>query len=256
MISSPILVATIASLLPASTLAAIYLGWTIPNVPSAGFQNISFPFDLSQAPHKEGWYFAQQFRFIGQDYVGFTGLQPLPDDNGQPIIRAIFSSFIPGTTVRDANCWDSAGGGPGAACSLEFPADYDHGYSLEVVNTGGSTTWTGTVVDTTTNKKLHVGTYTLPEGTQGIKSYEIGFVKYFEPEPDSEHCDELPYTSVTFGNPFTPTEEGSLGGAYEYPEDFCTGEQDFKFKSGLQLEAGFKTPTRSHRGVISYLFNQ
>ena len=229
--------------------------WKIPEVPSAGFQNISFPFDLSQAPHKEGWYFAQQFRFIGQDHVGYTGLQPSFDDKGQPIIHAVFSSFIPGTTVRDANCWDSADGGPGAACSLDFPGDYDHGYTLEIVNTGGSTTWTGSVIDTTTDKKLHVGTYTLPEGTQGIGGYQRGFVEYFLNTPDKEHCYELPYTSVTFGNPFTPTEEGSLEDAYENPGAFCTDEQDFKSsksKAGVQVEAGFKT----QRGVISYLFNQ
>ena len=80
-------------------------------------------------------------------------------------------------------------------------------------------------------------------------------MEYFELEPDKEHCDELPYTTVTFGNPFTPTEVGSLRDPYEDPGAFCTGEQDFKFSrseaGNVQVEAGFKT----QRGVISYLFN-
>ena len=76
----------------------------------------------------------------------------------------------------------------------------------------------------------------------------MGFVQYFLDEPKKDHCDKLPYTSVTFGNPFTPTEEGSLGNPSENKGEFCTGEQGFKFMRGVQVEAGFNL---KKRGVVS-----
>ena len=222
--------------------------WNVPNVPCGGFRTINFPFDISQAPHKEGWYFAQQFNFLGQDSVGYTGLQPRPDDeNGQPVIHAAFSSFIDGTTQDDPNCWDTADGGPGVGCAVDFSAPYDHSYHLEIVNTGG-TTWTGTCVDDTTGNRIHVGTYTLPSGTQGIMGEQWGFVEYYALEP--KECPKVPYTSVTFGHPFTPTDTGSLGNPYENPGAFCTGEQDFKFSrstAGVRVEAGFKSLPQLHQ---------
>jgi hypothetical protein len=236
---SPILVATIASLLPASTLALVQIDWNVANVPSSGLKSITFPFSISQSPHKTGYYFAQQFNFVGQDNVGYAGLQPRPDANGRPVIHAVFSSFIAGTTTSDANCHPGADGGPGVSCAVEFTGPYSNSYALEIVNTGG-TTWVGTCVDNTTGQRVHVGTFTLPSGTQGIRGNQVGFVEYYPWNNGQHECGSLPYTSVTFGNPLTPTGQGGLSNAYETGD--CVGKVAFKSSrtsADVQVQVGF-----------------
>ncbi|KAG0074492.1 hypothetical protein BGZ90_010706 [Linnemannia elongata] len=135
--------AVLALYSPSAVFALVGIKWNVMNAPSSGLKDITFPFDISQAPHKTGYYFAQQFSLI--------------DSSGKPVIHAVFSSFIPGTTTTDSNCRIGADGGPGVSCAVDFSAPYSNGFSLVVENTGG-TTWTGTSVDSTTGTRVHVGT--------------------------------------------------------------------------------------------------
>jgi hypothetical protein len=229
-----------ASLLPTLCLALIGVDWNVTNTPSTGLKNITFPFSIAQSPHKTGYFFAQQFGFVGHSDTGHAGLQPRPDSNGKPIIHAVFSSFIGGTTSSDSNCSPGADGGPGVSCSVEFSAPYANGYDLEVVNTGG-TTWTCTGVDKTTGNRVHVGTWTLPRGTQGIAQRQAGFIEHYLWNDGQQHaCSSLPYTWVAFGVPIPGAGQAVLSNAFEYGD--CVGKVAFKrgrTSVGEQVQVGF-----------------
>ncbi|KAI9934479.1 hypothetical protein ASPWEDRAFT_30859 [Aspergillus wentii DTO 134E9] len=237
-----ILLATISSLLPL-TEALVGLQWSVANVSSSGLQNITFPISIANAPHKAGFYFAQQFAFNGVSDVGYTGLQPRPDKDGSSIIHAVFSSFIPGSTSTDNNCHNGADGGAGVSCAVEIPATYAHKYNLVVENTA-ETTWTGTLVDTVTGVATHIGAYALPSGTGGIKGSQGGFVEYYPWNSQSSHkCGSLPRTVATFGEPSTGTPGAgspSLFKPYEYGD--CTGQVKFGVRTtddGYEVTVGF-----------------
>ncbi|KAF7592414.1 hypothetical protein BBP40_000262 [Aspergillus hancockii] len=224
------------------TEALVGLQWSASHIPSAGLKDITFPISIANAPHEEGYYFAQQYAFNGVSDIGYTGLQPRPDANGASIIHAVFSSFVPGSSSNDANCHDGADGGAGVSCAVEVPASYAHMYHLVVKNTGG-TTWTGTLVDTVSNNQTHIGEYTLPSGTGGIKDTHVGFVEYYPWNVAGGHtCDSLPYTNATFGAP-TSTESGVKGTVskpYEYGD--CEGKVQFDVQEvddGFEVSVGF-----------------
>ncbi|KAK3836391.1 MAG: hypothetical protein JOS17DRAFT_842099 [Linnemannia elongata] len=232
--------AILASFAPSAAFALVGIEWKVANVPPSGLRDITFPFRMDRAPHRTGYYFAQQFNFVGQSDVGYTGLQPRPDSRGLPIIHAVFSSFVSGTTTNDPNCSSGADGGPGVSCTVEFNAPYYNGFNLEVVNTAG-TTWTGTAVDATTGQTIHIGTWTLPAGTQGITGGQAGFVEYYLWNDGKEHpCSTLPYTSVTFGIPRSSSGPGTLESALEYGD--CPGKVAFKTErnpAGVHVQVGF-----------------
>ena len=131
------------------------------------------------------------------------------------------------------------------SCSVEFSGPYADAYQLEIRNTK-DTTWTGTLVDTTTGRRIHIGSYTLPAGTQGIAKSQSGFVEYY-PWNSGSHsgvCSTLPYTSVVFGVPTTSTQgaAGSLSDAYEYGD--CVGKVGYESHraaaQGVEVSVGFK----------------
>ncbi|KAF7795911.1 hypothetical protein EIP86_007078 [Pleurotus ostreatoroseus] len=220
---------TLFSLLPAYTYALVGVDWDVDNTPASGLTDITFPFNIANATHVSGYYFAQQFGFNGLADIGYTGLQPRPDSAlGVSNIRAVFSSFVPNTTTLDPLCSLGADGGPGVSCSITIPASYAHTYNMEVVNTVG-TTWTGTMVDTITGIRAHVGTWTLPAGAGGIKSNEGGFVEYYLWNDGQAHpCNTLPKTQAFFGVPTTTTAgagPGHISTAYEYGN--CIGQVAF-----------------------------
>lgn len=182
---------------------------------------------MPNAAHKSGYYYAQQFSFIGQKDVGYTGLQPREDNSSGSVVHAAFSSFVAGTTSSDENCSDGADGGAGVSCAVDVSATYAHGYVLRVENTAG-TSWTGTLVDAVDGSETHIGSYTLPDGSGGIQGSQVGFVEYYPWNSGSHSCDELPKTEVTFGVPTSSGGNGELADAYEYGD--CVGKVGYSSK--------------------------
>lgn len=225
--SSPSIVALTTTLLPSIVSALCDLSWSMPNVPSSGLKDITFPINIANAPHVVGYYFAQQFNFVGQSDVGYTGLQPKPDSGSNTIIHGVFSSFITGTTSSDPNCSNGADGGAGVSCAFEFVGSYAHTYHMVVTNTGG-TTWTGTAVDSVTGAQNHIGTYTLPSGSGGITNNQLGFVEYFPWNSNpSLTCADIPGTQGTFYNPTTQSSSnggatGTLSGSVDNCQSYIT----------------------------------
>ncbi|KAJ7660225.1 hypothetical protein DFH06DRAFT_1326356 [Mycena polygramma] len=193
-----------ASLLAVLPLTDALIGtqWAVTNVPESGLTDITFPLTIYAADHMEGYYFAQQFAFVNAD-IGYTGLQPRPDAaDGTPVLHAVFSSFIAGTTSSDPNCSDGADGGAGVSCSVEWSGTYGRTYDMEVAAmSSDSTLWVGTAVDTVTGERIHIGSYTLPEGTGGIEGSQEGFVEWYpwNVEEPENHCALLPYQQTVFG---------------------------------------------------------
>lgn len=149
-ISSVLRAALLSSIFQASE-ALVGISWSVSNVSPAGLKDITFPISMPNAPHISGYYFAQQFNFIGQDDVGYTGLQPREDSGSSSVVHAVFSSFINGTTSSDSNCSNGADGGAGVSCAVDVDSTYADGYLLQIENTGG-TSWTGTLIDSVTQK--------------------------------------------------------------------------------------------------------
>ncbi|KAJ5167797.1 uncharacterized protein N7482_003391 [Penicillium canariense] len=238
--SSNVLRAALLSSIFQASEALVGLSWTVSDVSSSGLTDITFPISMPDAPHQSGYFFAQQFNFNAQSDIGYTGLQPRPDSDSQPVIHAVFSSFISGTTTDDSNCSDGADGGPGVSCSVDVTGPYTDGYLLKIQNTQG-TTWTGTLVDATTGSETHIGTYTLPSGSGGIGGSQVGFVEYYPWNSGSHSCSALPATSVTFGAPTTSSgNSGSIGKPYEYGD--CVGKVGFSTQqsgSDYTVNVGF-----------------
>lgn len=221
-------------LLPSLVSANIGISWSIADVPSSGLKDITFPIAMPNVKHETGLYFAQQYGFVGADSVGYTGLQPRPDGPSGSVVHAVFSSFIAGTTSTDTEyCSDGADGGAGVSCAVEITAPYSHTYNLVVENTHG-TTWTGTLVDAVLGNSTHIGTYTLPAGTGGIQSSQVGFLEYYlfnvaNADKNGE-CGTMPRADVTFGPPTTTTSDSGVG---ELGEPWAYGgcEEESNFKS-------------------------
>jgi hypothetical protein len=235
--------AVIALCAPSLAFALVGNEWKFDSVPSAGLSDVTFPFNMAKAPHKSGFYFAQQFNFKNVAEVGYTGLQPREDKNGASIIHAAFSSFQGGTTTKHPNCRAGADNGPGVSCAVDINGNYNHTYNLVVKNTGG-TTWRGTLVDTVTRKATVVGEWTLPSGAGKIVNGQVGFVEYYPWNGQPSHtCKSLPITEAKFYNPTSKT-AGASGGritsVYEYGD--CVGKAGYsltKMTKGYDIKCGF-----------------
>ncbi|KAJ7827801.1 hypothetical protein B0H13DRAFT_2438884 [Mycena leptocephala] len=210
-----VFLASVISLLPVAK-ALVGSGWTVTNVPSTGLSDITFPITIVEADHISGYFFAQQYQFMNSDsYIGYTGLQPRPNQNGKPVLHGV------------QNCAAGADGGPGVSCSVEWNGVYGRTYDLEVKR-NGSSLWVGTAVDTLTGARTHIGSYTVPAGAGGIGG----------PRRDSSNGTHgtmasrriiapLPYQKTRFGHPRT-THPGSVGTqslSYEYGD--CVGKVAF-----------------------------
>lgn len=170
------------------------------------------------------------------------------------VIRALFSSFVNGTTTNDNDyCGPGADGGPGVHCAVIFDGTYGHTYNLEVRNTAGTTTWNGTAVDAVTGRRIHIGSYTLPATAGGIENTQSGFVEDFLP---TETCKEMPHFSVVFGVPTTGSVVGVLGDVTQ--NGSCKGNDNFETHRNsdgtVEISAGFSGAVKmrlQHEGYFT-----
>ncbi|KAB8271154.1 hypothetical protein BDV30DRAFT_228360 [Aspergillus minisclerotigenes] len=193
----------------------------MPHVPPRGLRDTTFPISMKDAIHEEGWYFAQDFQFIGTSGVGYTGLQPRPDVGSETFIHAVFSSFVNGSISQDTNCHDSADDGPGVSCAVDCPA----------------TTQTCITSERTSGRIHYQPAHLVSKGPK------VGFVEWWPFNNGlPATCDTLSQTSVVFGVPTTSTEgagPGALKNAYEVYD--CAGKQDFKsqrLSDGVEVKVG------------------
>ncbi|KAK3196270.1 hypothetical protein K4F52_000650 [Lecanicillium sp. MT-2017a] len=219
------------------------VNWNFPNDKSGGLNDVTFGFNMANAEHESGYYYAQQFNFDGVKDVGYTGVQPRADKNGKSIVHAVFSSFVAGTKSTSATCHDGADGGAGVSCALDFEGDYSHTYNNVIENVGG-TTWRGTIVDTVTGTSRVIGEWTLPSGAGAMKTHQLGFVEYYPWNAQPSHsCASLPKTQVAFYNPTSKTSgagQGKVSKPYEYGD--CKGEVAFStsnISGGVTCQVGF-----------------
>ncbi|KAF9125971.1 hypothetical protein BGW39_007021 [Mortierella sp. 14UC] len=212
--------------------------WKFDRATPAGLSDITFPFNMANAPHRSGYYFALQPNFRNVSKVAYTGLQPHEDSKGNNIFHAT------GTTTKDPNCRTGADSGPGVSCAIDIKGSYWHNYNLVVENTR-DTTWRGGLVDTRTGVSTVVGEWTLPKGSGKIVNGQLGFVEYYTWSGLSSHtCDLLPYTRAIFYNP-TSKARGASGGkvteVYEYGD--CVGKVDYSVVRKFwryNIKVGFK----------------
>lgn len=203
----------------------ILISWSIPNTPAAGLTNITFPMTVNPSTlHKDGTYFAMQFRFTKAPEVGYMGLQPRPSINGRARLHAAFSSFNPGTTSTHPNCTPGADGGAGVSCAADFDGTYGHRYAMTVTQAGPDT-WTGTATNTVTGASTVIGTWKLAAGSGNLRGSEAGFAEWYIGAPS---CQQMARVDAVFGAPTTTDAAGLTGTAkasYEYGA--CVGQSGY-----------------------------
>ncbi|KAK3840812.1 MAG: hypothetical protein J3R72DRAFT_401872 [Linnemannia gamsii] len=238
-------VATVLALCaPSVCFGLIGNNWKFDRAPAEGLGDVTFPFNIANAPHQRGYYFAQQFNFKNVSKVGYTGLQPQLDSQGRSVIRGLFSSFQGGTKTTHPNCYDGADGGAGVSCAVLIAGDYKHTYNMVIENIGG-TAWRGTMVDTVTKVSTVVGEWSLPTGSGKLVNGQMGFVEYFIWNGQPSHtCKSAPFTQATFYHPTSKT-IGASGGritkVYEYGG--CEGQVAYSSvpsPGGYDIKVGFK----------------
>ncbi|OAA59989.1 hypothetical protein ISF_06000 [Cordyceps fumosorosea ARSEF 2679] len=235
----------LASLTPSACLAGIGHSWSFSGSPSGGMKDVTFGFDVSNAAHQVGYYFANQFNFQNVDDVGYTGIQPQADSSsGQASIRAVFSSFQNGTTSSHPNCSDGADGGAGVSCAVIINVDDFKGRFDCIIENIGDTKWRGTVRNAATGQSAVIGEYVQPEGAGGIQDNQVGFLEYFLANGDPDfQCHDQFKTEVSYYFPTSETSgagTGSIPKPYEYGS--CVGDQGFAVTSGSNywtIDTGF-----------------
>ncbi|PHH83256.1 hypothetical protein CDD82_2676 [Ophiocordyceps australis] len=225
-----------------SAFALVQHDWSFERIPDSGLNDITFSFNVADAPRDTGFYFAQQFSFENNSEVAYTGIQPQSDVNGAKAIRAIFSTFQDGAMSRDPNCYKGADGGPGVSCAVLITGDYASTYNIRVTHVWVRT-WRGTIINTSNGQETRIGQWTLPNVGR-IENGQAGFVEYFPWNSMPSHeCSNLPKTQVTFFNPTSRT-HGASGGKIRkpYENQGCKGQVDFAVDSvdnGWKVQVGF-----------------
>jgi hypothetical protein len=221
------------------------------NVGLSGINDITFPITIVEADHFSSYYFAQQFFFMGGPGVGYIGAQPRPDKEGKSVLHAAFSSFINGTNTTNMNCHPGADENTyGVSCAVDWNGTYRHMYDFEVAYNSTTKLWVGTVVDTVTHERIHIGSYKLPAGLEGLGYTEDGFVEWYpwNNKQPSQHCERLPYQKTIFGTPRTIHVGliGTLELATESKESHCPSKVKFHTKrvaGGVEVSCGFHGQT-------------
>ncbi|PHH81958.1 hypothetical protein CDD82_7445 [Ophiocordyceps australis] len=233
----------IAAGAPVFVTSMVSLSWSVSNAPKDGLNDIAFSFNMANAPHSEGYYFAQQFGFINQEHGAYCGLQPRPDRNGQAVFAAIFSSFIQASSTQHENCRSGADNGPGVSCYLEMDGEYRDTYEISVEQLEDDM-WRGTITDTETRNETVIGEWSLPKGSGKIKASFAGFVEYYpwNREGSDRECDKLPKSEAFFGQPTTttPGAAGSIADIHDYGP--CKGKIGFvsePSQEGTTIKTGF-----------------
>lgn len=104
-------------------------------------------------------------------------------------------------------------------------------------------TWVGTLVSRNTEKKMEIGGYALPAGTQGVAPSQLDSVEYLPWDSGSHACGSLPYTGVVFGRPTTKrggAGPGIIANAHE--DSDCVGKLQLKTsstKATITIEIGY-----------------
>ncbi|KAG6175192.1 hypothetical protein E4U27_006282 [Claviceps purpurea] len=241
-----------------TAFAAIGNSWQFSGKPKGGLRDITFPFRMEGATHKEGYFFAQQFSFQGLHSESVCGLKTQANrSNGlgsRSVVRAVFSTYQPGATTEDNQCHDGVDGGPGVTCTVDFYGDYVAIYNIVIENVGG-TTWKATAINTSTGKDAHIGTWTLPSSAGGITSKQYGFIEYTPWNSGRHLCDNLPRTAATMYNPSSRTPgagTGILNPPYEYLD--CVKIMGFstqKVPNGYHVQCGFHSaPSRRSESLM------
>ncbi|EMH4161272.1 hypothetical protein RJ498_000474 [Pluralibacter gergoviae] len=195
-----------------------YFNWNITKkqdgtAATGSVNELTFPFTINDSTARStGVYLAQQYFFENQTSGGYLGLQPQNDAGGKQRIRAVFSSFIPGSVSTDKNCSSGADGGAGVSCGVIFETNYGSTYNITIHQTSDDE-WSGDLIDSSTGKTVHVGSYKLPAKSGGLKLSGAGFLEYFSGDPEwtTSSCGDLLKLSGVIGPVYTSQNGGAIG---------------------------------------------
>ncbi|OAR01646.1 hypothetical protein LLEC1_07504 [Akanthomyces lecanii] len=234
----------IAALAPSTCLAGIGHAWQFSESPSGGMTEVTFGFGVSNAAHKTGYYFANQFNFENVANASYTGVQPQTDSNGQASIRGVFSSFEGGTTSDHPNCKNGADNGAGVSCAVILNVkDFGGRFDCVIENIGG-TKWRGTLNNAATGQSAIIGEFVQPSGAAGIARYQTGFLEYYLANGNHNfQCSDQFKTEVSYYYP-TSTTPGAGTGTISKPYQYgaCVDKQGFATTAGPNywtIDSGF-----------------
>lgn len=181
--------------------------WSFSGAPSGGLTKLAFPITVNSQPDAAGYYWAQQF-YLNNNQGGYVGLQPRAGGGA-----ALFSIFGSGTSSTSPNCHSGADGGAGTSCLISYPYTVGNEYELEAIVTG-TNTYTGYVVDDSTDVWTTIGSWTV-SGGGNFQPSGVGFQEYYD---STSSCSAIPYGQAHFWRPFTNSGQGTgaitSGGTY------------------------------------------
>ena len=247
----------------AATPQGIQSNW-IWNPPADGFTNLESSISIEQVTNGSPYFWANQFNFKGGD-GGYIGLQSGGSRvNGTYGKTAVFSIFSAGIYGTPSNCkveqagFDGYAGG-GTSCRIPFEWQTGRKYSMRVLKTASdsqSTTWTGSIVDTTSNTDTFIANIKVPKSWQGMGDWTSAWTEYFGTKPSS--CDKIPYSKITFFRPTRTIQTTAALGSkdvktepavhinfynYYYQPVDCTNSKITNFNGGTVQEVGNPTPS-------------
>lgn len=227
--------------------------------------NLTFRFTVNEPTlHAAGTYFAMQFIFDspdGRNKLAYTGLQPRASKNGSDYMRAVFSTFVNGSTSTHQNCSPGADGSPGVKCGVEFKADYGKLYKIEVTKDTNNI-WHGIVQNSNGDAVVDIGSWKLPNDVGNIIPSYYGFAEYYAhyqpgyPQFVVPSCDKLAKIDVIFGPVSTLNNGGGVGSvskAYEYGDRACRSKDSGYKTESLWEATGDPFDKDSYRGAVRIL---
>ncbi|KAJ5239916.1 hypothetical protein N7468_004535 [Penicillium chermesinum] len=218
--SSSLLHTTLLTTLIHSSTALVGLSWNIPSAPSTGLTEITFPISMPSAPHKSGYYFADNSASpappTSATQVCSRAKTPPPPPSSTASSPASSTGRPPATRTATTARTAARGGEFGRR-----DVDRDAGGYGD----GGAHAYRG----------LYAAGWV--RGSQGS---QVGFVEYYPWNSGSHSCGQLPATQVVFGNPVSAGMQGRAGKPHEYGD--CVGQVDFRTEvtgDGYEVTVGF-----------------
>ncbi|MGP2888829.1 DUF3472 domain-containing protein [Serratia marcescens] len=203
---------------------------SLPNKPSEGFKNLTFPIAIVSGPIERKFYYSQYVYFNNSSGGGayYTGVQP--KGNGQASI--IFSFFGKGARVIDnVHCSGGADGGNGVSCAATVPFELGVEYHLtaELVKEGDhENVWEGSISTYGKSGRQKIGSWATPKTMGYLSGSSIGFIEDYT---GIKSCADIPTTTARFGGGYytgkTASEEVRGAITAPYGVGVCKGKVAF-----------------------------
>lgn len=222
----------------------VSIPYSFDNAPANGFDEMSFPIKIDEAPTRRAFYYAMQFKFVGGGNGSYTGIQPR--EPGKALVT--FSAFGNGAVPVADNCRGGADGGKGVSCSKMIDFQFKYKYMITVKrDSKDAKTWRATIRNVTSKgEPIEIGAWKPRPSSKGIQGHHGGFVEFFA---RLSSCDDMLYTRGMFGWPTAKAGGKEYKGTIKKPHTYgkckSVNFSTEQVKDGWHVQVGNKDKQRS-----------